>query len=302
MQHKKLLEKRKNWYPVLHVADTLKRYQKNLMQKEVDSLQELEQVSSSFGSVLQETDHFQERLVAFEQHFANINETAGQFSEVKEEIAQSVFHAQTGVEALKSSSLLVQDDFKEMESTFENLQSAVRKIRSFTDKIVSIADQTNILALNATLEAARAGEQGKGFAVVAGEVKNLAEEIKNLANLVNASVAEVDRNTEQLNSSIGTSHQALGESIDKVNETYGMFQQITESAESATMVQEEISQVIDSSRQDLTRLCDFFDQTKLQYREVLQHIGHASNLGTMKSAMFEDMDNMLSQIPPILQE
>lgn len=34
----------------------------------------------------------------------------------------------------------------------------------------------------------------------------------------------------------------------------------------------------------------------------MKHLRRASSLGTMKSAMFEDIDNMLSQISPMIQE
>ena len=34
----------------------------------------------------------------------------------------------------------------------------------------------------------------------------------------------------------------------------------------------------------------------------MQHLRRASTLGTLKSGMFEDMNNMLSQIPPMVEE
>ena len=46
-------------YPILHVAGSLKEYQKELVQKEVASLWELSLVGTSFSSVLKEADHFQ---------------------------------------------------------------------------------------------------------------------------------------------------------------------------------------------------------------------------------------------------
>ena len=49
-------------------------------------------------------------------------------------------------------------------------------------------------------------------------------------------------------------------------------------------------------------ICQFFDEITNQYQEVMRHIERAGNLGTTKSAMFEDMDNMLSQIPPIIHD
>ena len=34
---------------------------------------------------------------------------------------------------------------------------------------------------------------------------------------------------------------------------------------------------------------------------MYKHIDQASRLGTTKSAMFEDMDNMISQMPPFVK-
>ena len=67
-------------------------------------------------------------------------------------------------------------------------------------------------------------------------------------------------------------------------------------------MQAEISGVIGDSQNALQVLCQFFDRIKLQHQEVIKHIGRAGNLGTTKSAMFEDIDNMLSQIPPIIRD
>ncbi len=292
----------KSLYPVTYVTDSLKDYHHALVQSEVDSLNELGLVSKSFGKVLGESANFNQTLQEFEQTFSSINAVSGQFESVKDNIAQSVVQAQGEVEELKNSSLLVETHFEEMKQTFEDFQESFRKIKSCMGKIVSIADQTNILSLNASIEAARAGERGKGFAVVADEVKSLAEEIKNLAAAVDTSIGDVEQGTEKLNASIQTSHQALGESLSKVDETSKTFDNITQAADGAITVQSEISGVIDHSRIALQTLQEFFENTKVQYQDVVRHINRASNLGTTKSAMFEDIDNMLSQIPPIIED
>ena len=260
----------KSLYPVLYVIGSLKDYHKELVQREVSSLWELNMVSKSFGSVLHESENFKETLREFNETFSNINTVSGQFAAVKENISQSVVQAQEEIEQLKYSSLMVQTHFDEMQETFEEFQQSLRKIKGCMGKIVSIADQTNILSLNASIEAARAGEKGKGFAVVAEEVKSLSDEIKNLAAEVDVSIGDVEQGTE--------------------------------AAEGTSEVQMEISQVVDESKEALQTLYDFFENTKRQYQEVVKHINHASNLGTTKSAMFEDIDNMLSQIPPIIED
>ncbi|MFG6331336.1 MAG: chemotaxis protein, partial [Lachnospiraceae bacterium] len=142
-------------YPVLYVIKVLKDYQKELVRKEVESLQELGLVGSSFNGVLEEAENFQQKLDEFEDTFASINEVSGQFEGVKQEITASVLRAQREVESLSLSSRQVEGCFDQMEGTFEELRTSVEKIKQCMGSIVSIADQTNILAINASIEAAR---------------------------------------------------------------------------------------------------------------------------------------------------
>ena len=299
---KKPQKETKSLYPVLHVVESLEEYRNVLVQREVASLYELSMVSKSFGDVLKDSEILRGSLQDFEETFSNISMVSGQFASVKDNIFQSVTQAQGEVEELRNSSVLVESYFDEMKSTFETFQMSLKEIKKCMSKIVSIADQTNILSLNASIEAARAGEQGKGFAAVAGEVKSLSEEIKSLADMVDASIGDVEEGTDKLSASIQTSHEALGQSLSKVDETYKMFDQITQAAEGAESVQNEISQVIDSSRSKLQMLSGFFEQLKKQYEKVMQHINRASKMGTTKSAMYEDIDNMMAQIPPVIKD
>ncbi len=291
-----------NLSPILHVTDNLKEYRNELIGKEVESLWELGMVGSSFKEVMRRADHFHEQLSEFEQSFSDINTAAGQFDEVRGSISGAVAEAQDKVEELKSTSVQVERSYSDMEQTFEQLQSAVDGIQRCMKKIISIAEQTNILAINASIEAARAGQSGKGFSVVASNVKELADEIKGLAEEVVTGIHEVERGTGKLNNSISISQQALDRNIDTVNSTYESFNKIITTAEGTITVQAEISDVIDNAHRELQTIGQFFDEIKHQYKEVVRHIDRANNLGTTKSAMFEDIDNMLSQIRPLVEE
>lgn len=295
-------QEQKSLYPVLHVAGSLKEYQKELVKKEVASLWELGQVGNSFSDVLREGDQFQAKLQELGESFSSISQTAEQFSQVRDEIGQSVEQARSQMGDLGQVSGEVQKSFDTMTETFTHLESAIRGIQQSMGKIVSIAEQTNILAINASIEAARAGQEGRGFAVVATQVKTLAEEIKALAGEVDSGVNDVEVRAGELSQSISTAEQTLAQGTSIVGATEGSFEKINAAAEGAVAVQGGIAGVIQSSLGELQTLCQFFDGIKGRYQEVVKHIDSASRLGTTKSAMFEDMDNMISQIPPLISD
>ncbi|MCI8274821.1 MAG: chemotaxis protein [Lachnospiraceae bacterium] len=302
-QHKpEPVNRKKRLYPVIHIVNSLKSYQKELVQKEVDSLWELSMIGRSFEGIVKGAEQFQNRLQEFGQSFDGINHTAEQFSQVKDEVGQNVSEARNEMADLKNISIQVLGSFGDMERIFEQLQNSIQGIQDCMGKIVSIADQTNILAVNASIEAARAGTEGRSFAIVAAQVKDLAREIKLLANEVDTGIHDVKEHSTQLSGSISNAQETLGKGAAIVENTDEGFQQITTAAESATSVQTEIADVIENSQSDLQAVCQFFDQIKDQYQEVMKHIQKASSLGTTKSSMFEDVDNMLSQVPAIIQD
>lgn len=256
----------------------------------------------AFNEVMEDSAVLQEKLEDFRNRFQTVGQIAGQFDEVKMEIADSVGEAQQQVTGLKQSSLSVAEHFEEIQDTFVDLQTSVQQIKECMKKIVSIANQTNMLALNASIEAARAGEQGKGFAVVADQVKNLANEIKQLVSTVDVSIDDVEQGTDKLNDSITESKEAMNESIEKVESAYQVFDKITLAADSASKVQDHIAEAIDMTHAELDGVNRTISDTTNQYQNVLGHIERTNDLGTTKSSMFEDMDNMLSQIEPLVKE
>ena len=100
--------------PVLHVADSLKGYQKELVEKEVASLFELSLVNSTFSGVLSEADHFQEKLQELGGSFSHIDNTAEGFSQVRGQVAEAVSDAQGQMEALTATSMKIQASYEEI--------------------------------------------------------------------------------------------------------------------------------------------------------------------------------------------
>lgn len=289
-------------HPIIHVADSIIEYQKQLADREVESLDEMADIQKAFVLATKENERLKDQVQELSSVFADVGQIATSFDGVKNGIVDSVGEAQQKVDELKNSSKEVSRSFGEIKSAFAGVQMSVQQIKDCMQQIIAIANQTNMLALNASIEAARAGEQGRGFAVVANEVKNLAEEIKTLVSTVDGSISEVEMGTTQLNNNIEESQSVFGKNVEDADAAYGVFEQIIKAADAAKEVQEEIGEVTQSSEKRLSDVKDCFDDQEQQLQKVLAHIERANDLGTTKSSMFEDMNNLVSQLAPIAKD
>ena len=289
-----------DYYPLICIAKGIKDAKKELAQKEVYSLEEIRMIQDSFDEVLVKDEELKRKMADFAEVFGSLGNSATQFDSVKSNIALTVTDAQARMEVLKSSSEAVKADFIEMNEIFTKLVASVKEIAEYTKTITGNADQTNILAINASIEAARAGDAGKGFAVVATEVKKLAEEIKEMVTQVDASIETVNTYTASFNEIIVKTTGALDKNMEDLASANDTFTAINNAAGGADAVQAQISETAAGAGAELAEVNNAFESISEQYRSVSEHIEKANILGTTKSVLFENIDNMAHQIEPLV--
>ena len=239
------------------------------------------------------------------ERFENLSDeevvVSNQIVGIKEAFA-SVDTAQEKVRELKADSARVTDSFHVMDTTFQNLEQAVGEIKECTQGIVDVANQTNMLALNASIEAARAGEQGRGFAVVAEQVRELADEIKNLIQVISERIKNVEDGTGELSRSLRESEQILDENTENVNSAHDIFEEIKGKADAVGQVQNNIADAIQDSTKEVEKISDFVVLSRTYYDKVLSCIEDIEKSDNIKTAVFDDIRNMLLQVEPLAKD
>jgi len=283
-----------------YISDSIAFCKDTLVRNEVDSLTELKRISETFSEVIEGNRALKNEITTFGEVFSNVNETTLKLGDVKDDITASVKAAEAKLGQMRDDSHGVLETFKNMESSFTEFKNSVDEISGYMQEIVNIASQTNLLALNASIEAARAGEAGRGFAVVAEEVRKLADGIKVLIDDVNKSIANVDVESTRMSESMKQSIESLGNSITTVDEAYETFDAIITSTGKSDEVQSEIKAATDEATGQISVMESSFDDINNNCNRLMTQIEKVNSLGTTKSGLFENIDNLVCQIKPIV--
>ena len=119
---------------------------------------------------------------------------------------------------------------------------------------------------------------------------------------VNGSIGEVENGTNELRESLHSSEEALAKSVEDVDQTHDIFGEIKKSADHVEVVQEEIRKAIQSREESLTEIGSFIGESKESIDKAAERVQEIHNRDSDKGVIFEDFDNMITQLKPMIEE
>lgn len=162
--------------------------------------------------------------------------------------------------------------YEQLLSEMSELQDRSNNMRHVLDLISTVAGQTHLLALNAAIEAAGAGVQGERFRIVAQEVKLLAQRSNNASQEVVGIVQEIEAVIKGV--------------VNSVESNYSKMQELSEVAERAGSVIEQLRQVA--------------EQAEFQATSIGEAAGHSLQIGSQIEIATQQQGSASQQVLGVL--
>ncbi len=288
--------------PVSYITKSLRENRKELIEHDVNTHGQLEEIQNSFESILEQSDQIVDSMDTIKTKVNNIVDVSSQIEDSVNEVLDTTAQASENVDSIQESSAEVIKDFAKVGEVLSNFQKSFDEIHETMSGIIGIANQTNMLSLNASIEAARAGEHGLGFSVVATEVSELASQIKKLVDAVNDNMNLLKSDAKALNESMATATRMLEKEQEQVAQTTVLFNNIKDSVSGVIEVQKAIAECVDDCNVAADAIQSDIVNAKDSYVEIAGCVDQISTEISNRSQIYEEMANLLDQTDPIIEE
>ncbi|MBF5041826.1 hypothetical protein FGE12_05445 [Aggregicoccus sp. 17bor-14] len=229
--------------------------------------------------------------LALQQRSRHSSATAADAQEHAGAVGVLLGHIETGVKDIDEA-------VSRSEASFRQLQERADAIGTFVESAQEIAAQTHMLAVNAGIEAASAGEHGRGFAVIAQEVRKLAQDSGKGALAINAVVAELRRQMQQLLGAIESVRARTGHFTAVFGQARSTLEAVHDIVHALGEAMRENAQDADSQAEASGKL----SESTTRLREQLQAQAEMSaDVASTSATLASHADGLRSLLPATLE-
>lgn len=218
----------------------------------------LEQLLSSFDSIITNADTTREQLQQarvisqeLNQLAHQVNDSSAKVRRFAEETASLMSNSENsaGEVVIAGEQAINKIDLGQL--ALLDLVKAVQHVMGILDQINHISDQTNLLAINATIESAHAGEHGRAFAVVADEVRQLSKKTHQAVSQSTKLLSALNSVTDRVKQHIEEVAHSTEYQCDLAKSLQGISRQVGEHSLQASQTAQQSSSLTEQQYQSV---------------------------------------------------
>lgn len=296
------LEQAASTEEIAHNIDFLSESAEHVNSSIIQVVSSIRQISESVSSLRDESDVTASSVAEMESSIRQVmqgaKDTAGIASEVHNDAEaghKSVAETISGMQRIKSSSLIASTAIKSFSVKTEN-------IGTILSVIDNLADETNLLALNAAIIAAQAGEHGRGFAVVADQIKELADQTSLSTREIVDIIDGVKDESRNAVSAIVEAEKSIDEGEALSIQSGEMLQKIVDGARQAVSEMEKISRATNEQVHGSGLIRTSMDNVSDMVHQIVTAISEQEKGSTVITQSAERVRELVSQINTSIHE
>lgn len=288
--------------PITEAADFLSRKQLEMNQEDSQAMSDMGAIEKVADELQDESRAITDTVSHFNEQFMDIINVNKDLQNIADTIVDTSSDGNGKMSRLIDEISHIKSSINEIHEVLNNFVLAFNEIRNTAESITSIASQTNLLALNASIEAARAGEAGKGFAVVAGEITSLASKTKDLVGEINGTMSNVTTKESQLLKCFDEMNKLVDNNIENAKDTQNTIQNFNLIAQEVKQKTSRTFSHAQSAQKEAGNIQTELEKETAAFSELDRTLLNLRMQLSRKSVLFEDIKNVICQLPYICEE
>lgn len=287
---------------IMDAIGFLDRKHKDINGEEEQTLKDMADIEEVAKQLQDKSTTIMGNVNQFGEQFHDIIAVNEELQNVADTIVETSTNGNKKMTFLIDEISKIKDSIQDIHAVLDEFLVAFEEIRDTTESITQIASQTNLLALNASIEAARAGDAGRGFAVVADEINSLASNTKVLVGQINGTMAKVESRENKLLESFDSMNLLVDSNVECAKDTQNAITNFNKIAHDVKEKTERTVQNVFHAQKEAETIQTEISHEKSMYAGLDETLFKLKKQLSRKSVLFEDINNILGQLPYICEE